>query len=78
MNKTALSLFTAGALAIGSQSALAEDVKIGAPAWTGAQAIAHLIQEIVVTKMGGTAELVPGNNAAIFQAMDQGKGDIEL
>ena len=78
MRKTALSFLTAGALAIGASSAQAEDVKIGAPAWTGAQAIAHLIQEIVVTKMGGTAELVPGNNAAIFQAMDQGKGDIDI
>ena len=71
-------LFTAGALTLGSSTAMAENVNIGAPAWTGAQAIAHLIQEIVVTKMGGTAELVPGNNGAIFQAMDQGKGDIDI
>lgn len=69
----------ASAMVLGSGSALAaESVKIGAPAWTGAQAIAHLIQEIVVTRIGGSAELVPGNNAAIFQAMDQGKGDIDV
>ena len=69
----------ASAMVLGSGSAMAaESVKIGAPAWTGAQAIAHLIQEIVVTRIGGTAELVPGNNAAIFQAMDQGKGDIDV
>ena len=69
----------ASAMVLGSGSAMAaESVKIGAPAWTGAQAIAHLIQEIVVTRIGGSAELVPGNNAAIFQAMDQGKGDIDV
>ena len=56
----------------------AEKVNIGAPAWTGAQAIAHLIKEIVVTRIGGEANLVPGNNASIFQAMDQGKGDIDV
>lgn len=69
---------TVSALLLSANAAHAESVKIGAPAWTGAQAIAHLIQEIVVTKIGGEAELVPGNNAAIFQAMDQGKGDIDV
>ncbi len=59
-------------------TASAESVNIGAPSWTGAQAIAHLIQEIVVSKIGGEANLVPGNNAAIFQAMDAGKGDIDI
>ncbi|NSX55181.1 glycine/betaine ABC transporter substrate-binding protein [Sulfitobacter sp. 1151] len=59
-------------------AASAEEVKIGAPAWTGAQAIAHLIAEIVETRMGGQAELVPGNNASIFQAMGQGNGDIDV
>ena len=77
--KPRISSFTAAiVLLAGSTAASAESVNIGAPAWTGAQAIAHLIQEIVVTKIGGTAELVPGNNAAIFQAMDQGKGDIDV
>jgi len=72
------SVAAAGLLLVSSHAVQAESVNIGAPAWTGAQAIAHLIQEIVVTKIGGTAELVPGNNAAIFQAMDQGKGDIDV
>ncbi|NND92630.1 MAG: glycine/betaine ABC transporter substrate-binding protein [Granulosicoccus sp.] len=72
-------LVLAGTMSLGSGVALAaESVNIGAPAWTGAQAIAHLIQEIVVTRIGGSAELVPGNNAAVFQAMDQGKGDIDV
>ncbi len=56
----------------------AETVNIGAPAWTGAQAIAHLIKEVVDTRIGGEANLVPGNNASIFQAMDQGRGDIDV
>jgi len=56
----------------------AEEVKIGVPSWTGAQAIAHVLGEVVTTRIGGTVEYVPGNNATIFQAMDQGKGDIDV
>ena len=56
----------------------AEEVKIGVPTWTGAQAIAHVLGEIVTTRIGGSVEFVPGNNATIFQAMDQGKGDIDV
>ncbi|GGX60609.1 amino acid-binding protein [Tateyamaria omphalii] len=61
-----------------SVPAYAEDVKIGVPSWTGAQAIAHVLGEIVMSRIGGTVEYVPGNNATIFQAMDQGKGDIDV
>ena len=81
MKKQILSVMLTSAGLLGatvSGSVFAESVKIGAPAWTGAQAIAHLIQEVVVTRIGGEAELVPGNNGAIFQAMDQGKGDIDV
>ena len=56
----------------------AEEVKIGVPSWTGAQAIAHLLGAVVETRIGGKVEFVPGNNATIFQAMDQGKGDIDV
>ncbi len=56
----------------------AEKVNIGVPSWTGAQAIAHLLKTVVETRIGGEAGLVPGNNATIFQAMDQGKGDIDV
>ena len=56
----------------------AEKVNIGAPSWTGAQAIAALLQAVVVERIGGEANLVPGNNATIFQGMDQGKGDIDV
>nr|WP_306116797.1 glycine betaine ABC transporter substrate-binding protein [Roseovarius sp. MMSF_3305] len=68
----------AGVMATASLTHAAESVNIGAPPWTGAQAIAHLIAEIVETRIGGEANLVPGSNASIFQAMDQGKGDIDV
>ena len=55
-----------------------EKVKIGAPNWAGAQAMAYLLQAVVIERIGGEAELVPGTNATIFQAMDQGKGDIDV
>ncbi len=55
-----------------------EQVKIGLPSWTGAQAIGHVLGEIVTSRIGGKVEYVPGNNATIFQAMDQGKGDIDV
>lgn len=79
MKKTLIMALSAAALATSTGVGFAaEKVNIGAPAWTGAQAIAHLIKEIVVTRIGGEANLVPGNNASIFQAMDQGKGDIDV
>jgi glycine betaine/proline transport system substrate-binding protein len=56
----------------------AEEVKIGLPSWTGAQAIGHVLGEIVTSRIGGQVEYVPGNNATIFQAMDQGNGDIDV
>ena len=55
-----------------------ESVKIGEPSWVGAKSIAYLIKNIVTERIGGKAELVPGNNAAIFQAMNAGKGDIDV
>lgn len=58
--------------------AVAEEVSIGVPTWTGAQAIAYLLGEVVETRIGGKVDYVPGNNATIFQAMDQGKGDIDV
>ncbi|MFT7532736.1 MAG: glycine betaine/proline transport system substrate-binding protein [Gammaproteobacteria bacterium] len=78
MKRKLITLVCAGAFALSNAALAAESVKIGAPAWTGAQAIANLIKVIVVDKIGGTAELVPGTNAVIFQAMDQGKGDIDV
>ncbi len=79
MNKTIVSMACAVTLGLSSGAAFAaEKVNIGVPSWTGAQAIAALLQAVVVTRIGGEANLVPGNNATIFQAMHQGKGDIDV
>ena len=78
MKKQVLGAAVGALLFASSPSFSAEKVNIGAPAWTGAQAIAHLIAEVVTTRIGGAADLIPGNNASIFQAMDQGKGDIDV
>ena len=73
MRNTKLTAFlSSAALAVSASAISAEEVKIGVPSWTGAQAIAHLLGAVVETKIGGTVEYVPGNNATIFQAMDQG------
>ena len=71
MSATLLIAFSAPAFAV-------EAVKIGVPTWTGAQAIAHLLGAVVEMRIGGKVEMVPGNNVTIFQAMDQGKGDIDV
>ncbi|MBX2855753.1 MAG: glycine/betaine ABC transporter substrate-binding protein [Rhodobacteraceae bacterium] len=79
MDRTIKSLTMAAILAFGTGTAsAAEQVNIGVPSWTGAQAIAHVLKAVVETRIGGEAGLVPGNNATIFQAMDQGKGDIDV
>ena len=79
MKKTVLGLAFGVALGVSSTASLsAEKVNIGAPSWTGAQAIAALLQAVVVERIGGEANLVPGNNATIFQGMHQGKGDIDV
>jgi glycine betaine/proline transport system substrate-binding protein len=79
MKATFKSLTLATAISVFAMPAFAaEEVKIGVPSWTGAQAIANLLAAVVEMRIGGKAELVPGNNATIFQAMDQGKGDIDV
>ncbi len=77
MKRTILAAILGSAIAA-TPALAAEKVNIGAPNWTGAQAIAYLIKEVVESRIGGEAALVPGNNANIFQAMDQGKGDIDV
>ncbi len=79
MNVKCKSMVVAVALTLCAAPAIAaERVAIGVPSWTGAQAIAHLLAAVVEMRIGGEAELIPGNNATIFQAMDQGKGDIDV
>ncbi len=79
MKTPIISLALAAAVSLSPSAAYsAEKVNIGAPTWTGAQAIAALLQAVVVERIGGEANLVPGNNATIFQGMHQGKGDIDV
>lgn len=79
MKTTFRSLTMATAISLFALPALADErVAIGVPSWTGAQAIAHLLGAVVEMRIGGEVEFVPGNNATIFQAMDQGKGDIDV
>ncbi|MGE4576706.1 MAG: glycine betaine ABC transporter substrate-binding protein, partial [Candidatus Pseudothioglobus sp.] len=75
INKTIL----AGLIALSmSMSSYAEKVNIGDPGWTGATAIANLLSAVITDKMGGEVELVPGNNTAIYGAIDRSKGEIEV
>lgn len=76
--KTTKMMISAAVLSAFAIPATAEEVAIGVPSWTGAQAIAHVLGEVVTSRIGGKVEYVPGNNATIFQAMDQGKGDIDV
>lgn len=78
MKRQLLILILAAATGLPSAAMSAEKVNIGVPAWTGAQAIAALLQAVVEERIGGEAGMVPGNNATIFQGMDQGKGDIDV
>ena len=79
MSKSLAALVGAAVLGLSVNAAhAAEKVNIGVPSWTGAQAIANLIAVVVTDKIGGEANLVTGNNSTIFQAMHQGKGDIDV
>ena len=79
MYKSIIGLVSAAAIAFVSAPAMAsEKVAIGVPSWTGAQGIAYLLAAVVEERIGGEVEMVPGNNATIFQAMDQGKGGIDV
>ena len=77
-NKLVTILFTAASLFAGAPVWAAEKVNIGEPSWVGAKAIANLVKAVVEERIGGEAVLVPGNNAAIFEAMNAGKGDIDV
>ncbi|MCH9852952.1 MAG: glycine/betaine ABC transporter substrate-binding protein [Alphaproteobacteria bacterium] len=79
MKKILKSAIISSIMALTASTAFAaEKVAIGVPSWTGAQAIANLIAVVVTDRIGGQVDMVPGSNAVIFQAMDQGKGDIDV
>ena len=51
--KNLIGALCALAVSVSSSAFGAEKVNIGAPSWTGAQAIAHLNQEIVTSVLAG-------------------------
>ena len=54
MKKSILNMSFGIAVCLSSTTAMsAETVNIGTPAWTGAQAIAALLQAVVVERIGG-------------------------
>ncbi len=42
------------------------------------QQLLNLLSAVITDKMGGEVELVPGNNTAIYGAIDRSKGEIEV
>ena len=53
-------------------------VTIGEPSWPGAKIMANIIGQVISTKLGGEVDYSPGANAVIFEAMDGGRGDIDV
>ncbi len=76
LTKVAL-LCTAAVLAAGAVHAQ-EKVMIGEPSWPGAKIMANLIGQVIETRLGGEVGYAPGANAVIFEAMDGGRGDIDV
>ena len=79
MKKTLTTLTVATAIGLTAPAFAAEKVAIGVPSWTGAQAIAHLLAEVVESRIGGEANLVPGNMRVfmdwnpLFHLLDYGR-----
>lgn len=70
-------LCTVALLTAGAVSAQ-EKVMIGEPSWPGAKIMANLIGQVIETRLGGEVGYAPGANAVIFEAMDGGRGDIDV
>lgn len=73
MKKSILSLSFGIAIGLSSTSAFsAEKVNIGAPSWTGAQAIAALLQAVVVERIGAKGLGEDGLEALQYANVGQG------
>ena len=55
-----------------------DKVAIGVPNWPSVKVTANVIKIIAEDNLGLEVELVPGTNPVIFEAMDRGKGDIDV
>ena len=65
-------------VAMAGTAQASDKVMIGEPSWPGAKIVANVLKEVITTKLGGQADLVPGTNPVIFAAMDGGRGDIDV
>ena len=55
-----------------------EKVIVGQPNWGYAKVISNVIKTVVEDNYGVEVEMVPGNHAVFFKAMDQGKGEVDI
>lgn len=79
MKMKLMGAISASVIALSTVTASAqESVNVAAPNWSSATAIANLINILVNEELGATSTLVPGTNATIYQAMDRGRGDIDV
>lgn len=65
-------------LAVTAPATAQEAVAIGEPSWPGARIMSRIIGEVIETRLGGEVSYAPGANAVIFEAMDGGRGDIDV
>ena len=75
---SSLALVAGFAMNVASAAVAQEKVMIGEPSWPGAKIIANILKTVIEDELGGTADIVPGDNAVIFAGMDRGKGDIDV
>lgn len=77
--KIAQSLTLSLAMALAGTTAMAQEkVMIGDPTWPGATIMAHIIKNVIETRLGSEAGIATGTNAVIFASMDGGRGDIDV
>ena len=77
-SKVILSIACGAALMFTSSVTMAERVAIGEFKYANYQAIMHLIKALVEDWLGGEVEIVPANNALMYEGMDRGKGEIDV
>ncbi|EXL04928.1 glycine betaine ABC transporter substrate-binding protein [Aquamicrobium defluvii] len=78
MNIKAKIVTFAGAIALLSGGAAAEEIKIGLPNWVTAAITGEIINYIASNDLGYKSSSVPGTNPVIFKAMGLGTGDIDI
>ncbi|MGY9053623.1 MAG: ABC transporter substrate-binding protein, partial [Rhodobacterales bacterium] len=75
-------LIAAASLIILASTSSAQNSKISIAElpWSGANAIAHIIQAIIIGPMGGEAEIIKGtsDSSIIFASMDKGNGYVDV